>query len=85
MSEERTAFKHPNCGGVILQIVQDGSIIFSCDQCGESAEDIDELIIRGLVIIRTSARRQPAAEEKLVDISRLKGAESGNAASEIEN
>lgn len=53
VNKSATAFKHPNCGGIILQIESKGKITFECDGCGQKAEDIDALILTRLVIIRS--------------------------------
>jgi predicted RNA-binding Zn-ribbon protein involved in translation (DUF1610 family) len=63
-NKERTAFKHPNCGGVIFQYKLDDVVQFECDQCGERADEIDRLILRGLVIIRRGSSHRPPSEEK---------------------
>ena len=73
MTKERTAFKHPKCGGVILQYNQNGALVFECDQCGEQANDIDCLILRGLVIIRSSSQRPSTSEQKIIDESDQEG------------
>ena len=73
--KETTAFKHPNCGGVILQYSQSGTIIFECDQCGERADDIDRLILRGLVIIRSGPKNPSTSKQKIKDGSQLEGIE----------
>ena len=57
VSKEKTAFKHPNCGGIIMQYEQDGALVFECDSCGQYADDIGPLILRSLVIIRRSAKK----------------------------
>lgn len=51
-SKTKTAFKHPNCGGIVLQCEKDGAVYFECDECAETAEDIGPLVLRSLVIIR---------------------------------
>jgi len=62
MKKEGTAFKHPNCGGIVMQYEQDGILIYECDRCGKSAEDIDRLVLRSLVIIRQGTQ-QPTAPD----------------------
>jgi len=49
-----TAFKHPNCGGIILKIESQGEITFECDSCGQKSDDIDALILTRLVVIRSN-------------------------------
>ena len=67
MDKEKTAFKHPNCGGIIRQFDQNGKRIFECALCGMSAYDIEQLILRGLVIIRRSSRSAPSSDQSLAD------------------
>ena len=45
-----------------MQYEQDGTLIFECDKCGQSAEDIGQLILRSLVIIRKGTRQQTIPE-----------------------
>lgn len=73
MIKQETAFKHPNCGGVILQYEENGVVFFECDQCAEKASDIDHLIIRGLVIIRTGSTKLPASKQTDGDDSEMTG------------
>ena len=66
MNKEETAFKHPNCGGIILQHMFENKLIFECDLCGERTGDIDHLILRSLVVIRTGSRPS-TPDQKIAD------------------
>lgn len=67
MEKEQTAFKHPNCGGVIMQYNSNGNVVFECDACGEQADEIDSLILRGLVIIRHGSPEAKSRESESSD------------------
>ncbi len=43
--KEKTAIKHVNCGGIVLQYNSWGRPIYQCSQCYQKSRDIDYFTI----------------------------------------
>ena len=54
-----TAFKHPQCGGLIVMAQEKNGIYFQCDTCLEVSEYLEQLAIGKPVILRRSRRNEP--------------------------
>jgi hypothetical protein len=51
-----TAFKHPQCGGLIYTVEEEDRVYFQCDTCLETAEQLERLAVGKPVIIRRRKR-----------------------------
>jgi hypothetical protein len=54
-----TAFKHPQCGGLILMVEEGRQVYFQCETCLETAVQLERLAIGKPVILRRSKRVEP--------------------------
>ena len=51
-----TAFKHPQCGGLILMVEEKDRVYYQCDTCLETAEQLERLAVGKPVIVRRRKR-----------------------------
>lgn len=51
-----TAFKHPQCGGLVQMVEEDESVYFQCDKCLETADELERLAVGKPVILRRRKR-----------------------------
>jgi hypothetical protein len=56
--KRETAFKHPDCGGVIIQIIEDETESFCCADCGARSDELLELVV-GLVVAQPKVEDEP--------------------------
>jgi hypothetical protein len=51
-----TAFKHPQCGGLILMVEEKDRVYYQCDKCLGTAEQLERLAVGKPVILRRRKR-----------------------------
>jgi hypothetical protein len=56
--KRETAFKHPDCGGVILQVIENDAESYYCADCGARSAQLLELVI-GLVATPPKVGEEP--------------------------
>jgi len=52
--KSETAFKHPQCGGLIFMVLEKNRVVFQCDTCLETSEHLEQLAIGKPLILRRS-------------------------------
>jgi len=53
-----TAFKHPQCGGLIYMVREGNELFFECDSCLKVAEELERLAVGKPVILRRGKRNE---------------------------
>ncbi|MFN2104902.1 MAG: hypothetical protein ACK2U5_22440 [Candidatus Promineifilaceae bacterium] len=53
-----TAFKHPQCGGLIYMVREGKEVFFECNTCLKVAEELERLAVGKPVILRRGKRSE---------------------------